>query len=200
MKNKRLLFSALSIALVGVIGTTGVLLTNSKYTTTVKGKATTNIAKWVFDVTGKDSYSPSDTIKTINLAETCRPNTLVDGNIAPGTEGSFEITIDTQGAEVGIDYEIEFANLPANFPKNLVFTFDNNNFNLETGFKGNIPANAVAKDKVITKTVNWKWVYESEDSATVENEDKEDTADGIAGAKGLTFDIIVKGTQVKPVQ
>lgn len=197
MRKKRLLFSALSIAVVGIIGVSGILLTNSKYTTTIEGKAETNIAKWVFEVSANDSYSESDTIESINLAETCTPGTLVDGNIAPGTEGSFDIVIDTTGAEVGIDYTISFSNLPTNFPKNLVFSVDNQKYDLATGFTGNIAANA--EEKQVTKTVSWKWLYEAENEADIASEDVEDTEDGVTASKDLTFDITVTGTQVRPV-
>lgn len=198
MRKKKLFFSALSIALIGAIGISGILLTNSKYATTVEGNAKASIAKWVFDVSASDSYSESDTIESINLAETCTPETLVDGNIAPGTEGSFDIVIDTTGNEVGIDYAINFTNLPTNFPKNLVFSVDNQEYDLATGFTGNIAANA--KGKQVTKTVNWKWLYEAENESDIASEDVEDTEDGITAAKDLTFDITVTGTQVRPVQ
>ena len=191
MFKKKAVFSAVCIALVASIGLSGVLLTNSKYTTTVTGEGSTSIARWVFDVSGSDTYSSTDTIQTINLAQTCDQSTLLDKQIAPGTNGSFDVEIDATGAEVGIDYKVEFTNIPEDFPTNLKFTVDNEEYDLTTGFTGNIPANAT--NKVITKTVNWEWPYETL------NGDIADTTDGIADANDLTFDITVIGTQVAPI-
>ena len=50
---KKAIFSAVCVAAVAVIGLSGVLLTNSKYTTTETGQASTSVAKWVFDVSGR---------------------------------------------------------------------------------------------------------------------------------------------------
>lgn len=83
MKKQKVIGSILSLGLIVSIGIGGVLLTNSKYTTTETGQATTSVAKWKFDITGTDTYSSSDTIKNITLAQTCDETTLIDKQIAP---------------------------------------------------------------------------------------------------------------------
>lgn len=191
---KKAIFSAVCVAVIAVIGLSGVLLTNSKYSTTETGQASTSMAKWVFDVSGNDTYLQDDTIKTINLAQVCDETTLTNGQIAPGVSGSFDIVMDATDAEVGIDYNVEFSNIPEDFPKNLVFTVDGEEYDLANGFSGNIPANA--ENQVVTKTVHWNWAYETDGGAG----DETDTADGIADSNDLTFDITVTGTQVQPVR
>lgn len=191
MRRKKAFFSAVCIGLIVAIGATGILFTNSKYTATENGEVTTSVAKWVFDISGRDTYSDDDGLETINLAQTCDELTLLDKQIAPGTSGSFDVEIDATGSEVGIDYVVTFTDIPTNFPKNLKFYVDGNPYDLEAGFSGNIPANAT--NQIVTKTVNWEWLYETPDG------DKDDTDDGIADANDLTFGITVTGTQVRPV-
>lgn len=191
MKKQNIFKSVLSLSLVALIGMGGVLLTNSKYTATEYGQGSTSIAKWKFDISGTDTYSQSDTIENITLAQTCDEKTLIDKQIAPGTSGSFDIIIDSTDAEVGIDYEVTFSNIPTNFPKNLKFFVDDKEYQLEEGFTGTIDANDT--EKVLVKTVNWSWEYETE------NGDNDDTQDGLADANDVKFDITVTGTQVKPV-
>lgn len=191
MNKKKVAFSLVCIALIMFIGFTGVLLTNSKYTTEVTGEGSASVAKWVFEVSGTDTYSDTDNLQSINLAQTCEETTLLDGQIAPGTNGSFDIQIDASESEVGIDYVVAFSDIPTKFPQNLKFYVDGNEYDLSSGFSGNIAANNT--DKVITKTVNWEWAYETE------NGDITDTLDGIADENDLTFDITVTGTQVAPI-
>lgn len=108
-----------------------------------------------------------------------------------GTKGSFDIIIDTTDSEVGIDYEVIFSNIPDNFPKNLKFSVDGNEYQLSKGFSGTIDANDT--EKLLVKTVCWDWEYETP------NGDEADTQDGLVDANDLTFDITVTGTQVRPV-
>ena len=44
--------------------------------------------------------------------------------IAPGTNGSLDIILDTTGADVAIDYAVTFDNL-VNKPTNMKFTYGN---------------------------------------------------------------------------
>lgn len=71
------------VLLLLVVITCSILFTNAKYTSSVNGAVSASVAKWVFNVTGNDSYSSEDTISNIKLAQTCDVKTLTNGKIAP---------------------------------------------------------------------------------------------------------------------
>ena len=162
--------------------------TYSKYKAEVKGENQNGaeIAGWNFNVNGT-----SRELKSINLMQTCKQETLTNGKIAPGTSGYFDIIIDATGTEVGIEYQVIFENEQSK-PTNLTFTYENAKYNslkeLEKVLKGNINANDSEKTKVIT--VDWQWNYESGNSQI-------DTQEGLT-LSNYTFDIIVTGIQVVP--
>lgn len=166
----------------------------SKYLTQVEGKGVLQVAKWAFLVNGQTAN-----ITNLNLAKTYHANTLLENRIAPGTRGSFNIEIDASGSEVGIDYEVVFAN-EQNKPQNLNFTYAGNTVSsikaLEEFLKGRIDANS--EQKVKTMTIEWNWPYET---GTLENEkastDAKDTEDGKNLSK-YQFDIVITGKQVEP--
>ena len=89
----------------------------SKYVTEVRGDGTAEVASWNFKVNGE-----ADQVQTICLASTYNNQTLVNNKIAPGTEGQFDIMIDGTGTDVGINYNIKFAN-ETQKPKNVVFVY-----------------------------------------------------------------------------
>ena len=167
----------------------------SKYLTQVNGKGVIEVAKWAFLVNGETA-----SVTNINLAKTYKAETLAENTIAPGTNGSFDIKIDATGSEVGIDYKVVFQN-EENKPQNLQFTYDGHTVNtikeLEQFLKGTIEANSSEKIKIMT--IEWNWPYET---GNLENEksiqDEEDTNDGKL-LEQYKFDIVVTGTQVKPV-
>lgn len=168
----------------------------SKYLTQVEGKSVIQVAKWAFLVNGQTA-----SITNIDLAKTYNADTLVENTIAPGTSGSFDIEIDATGSEVGINYEVSFAN-EKNKPQNLQFTYEGNTVNfvkeLEQFLSGTIAANSEQKKKLIT--IYWEWPYETgetEEEKKIQNE--EDTEDGKTLAE-YQFDVIVTGKQVEPTR
>ena len=160
--------------------------TYSKYESKIRGNEGATIAGWNFKVNGENEQ-----IKSINLMQTCKQETLTNGKIAPGTSGYFDIIIDATGTDVGIYYEVIFENENEK-PTNLIFTYEGINYssikNLENVLKGNIDANDPEKIKVIT--IDWKWPYDTANSQI-------DTQDGL-NLKNYTFDIVVKGIQILP--
>lgn len=167
--------------------------TLSKYTNTITGNGETEIAKWIFKVNGE-----TEKFATIKLADTYDQTTLIDGKIAPGSSGSFDLVIDATGAEVGIDYKVDFQN-EINKPTNLKFKYNEQTLekieDFEQFFKGTIDAND--ENKIRTLTVQWEWPYETGTEAQIDANDKIDTLEGVQ-ALDYTFDIIVTGTQVIP--
>ena len=147
MKKKRLI--SLILILLIVFISLSIVYTNAKYTSTVNGNVTTSVAKYVFDITATDSYNSTNTIENLVLAETCDEKTLVDGNIAPGTSGSIDLVLNATGSEVGIGYEVTFANISEHeLPTNLVLKLDGENWDTDKKITGTIDANA--NDKTVT--------------------------------------------------
>ena len=168
--------------------------TFSKYVTEVRGDGTAQIATWDFKVNGQ-----KEEVQTISLGSTYDSSTLVNGKIAPGTEGNFQIIVDATGSDVGIDYKIKFSDETTK-PTNLKFYYQEVEYNsiLELGdaLSGTINANDENKSK--TFDIKWKWNYETGSNPTeIASNDKIDTQN----AQEITnyeFDVIVSGTQVVP--
>ena len=112
-KQKRALRICLVVALVLLIFLVG--YTFAKYYSEIKGGGNGTIAKWSFV-----ANNSKDTIQTISLVDTAKNVSLVEGKIAPGTKGSFDIVIDATGSEVGVDYEVNVAE-ETNLPTNLLY-------------------------------------------------------------------------------
>lgn len=174
----------------------GVLMgiTHAKYISEVKGNGEMKIAKWSFKVNGQ-----TEETTTINLLDTYDARTLLDGKIAPGTSGSFDLVIDARESDVGVKYTVDFKN-QANKPSNLKFKLGNELVDdlekFEDIFTGVIDANAT--NKVKTLTVQWEWPYVTgEELEDIEANDIIDTKDGL-NALDYTFDVVVTGTQVIP--
>lgn len=191
MKKKAVVIIAILVAIIlSFVGGQ----TYSKYVTEVRGDGTAQIATWDFKVNGQ-----KEEVQTISLGSTYDSSTLVNGKIAPGTEGNFQIIVDATGSDVGIDYKIKFSDETTK-PANLKFYYQKVEYNsiLELGdaLSGTINANDGNKSK--TFDIKWKWNYETGSNPTeIASNDKIDTQN----AQEITnyeFDVIVSGTQVVP--
>lgn len=191
MKKKAVIIIAILVAIVlSFIGGQ----TYSKYVTEVRGDGTAQIATWDFKVNGQ-----KEEVQTISLGSTYDSSTLVNGKIAPGTEGNFQIKVDATGSDVGIDYKIKFTDETTK-PANLKFYYQEVEYNsiLELGEALSGTINADDENKSKTFDIKWKWNYETGSNPTeVASNDKIDTQN----AQEITnyeFDVIVSGTQVVP--
>ena len=191
MKKKAVIIIAILVAIVlSFIGGQ----TYSKYVTEVRGDGTAQIATWDFKVNGQ-----KEEVQTIPLSSTYDSSTLVNGKIAPGTEGNFQIKVDATGSDVGIDYKIKFTDETTK-PANLKFYYQEVEYNsiLELGEALSGTINADDENKSKTFDIKWKWNYETGSNPTeVASNDKIDTQN----AQEITnyeFDVIVSGTQVVP--
>ena len=166
----------------------------AKYISQVRGNGIAEIATWSFKVNGQ-----KEQVQEIKLVSTYNSETLVNNKIAPGTSGSFNIIVDATGSEVGIKYNIKFAE-ESNKPQNLKFVYGGKEYDsikqLGDELSGTIAANE--EDKTRTINVQWKWNYETGSSADqIYANDIIDTNDAISIAN-YTFQVIVTGTQVEP--
>ncbi len=161
----------------------------AKYYTVVDGKGKVGIAKWSF--IARDN---NNDITNISLKDTASEVSLVDGKIAPGTFGSFDIIIDATGSEVGVDYDINVVS-EDNVPTNMKFkqkdsstSYSNLKELADTELNGSI--NLADSNKVKTITVEWEWPYETE------NGDAADMANGV-NAGNYQFGLQIIGSQAK---
>lgn len=166
----------------------------SRYINEVYGKGVIKVADWSFIVNGE-----STKITNINLANTYKKETLKENTIAPGTQGSFNIVIDANGSEVGIEYKVIFEN-ETDKPSNLKFVYGEKIVNsikeLEPLLKGEIQA--VDAEKIKTMEIKWVWEYETgENKEQIEENNKKDTQDGKLLAN-YKFDVVIQGNQIEP--
>ena len=191
MKKKAVIIIAILVAIVlSFIGGE----TYSKYVTEVRGDGTAQIATWDFKVNGQ-----KEEVQTISLGSTYDSSTLVNGKIAPGTEGNFQIKVDATGSDVGIDYKIKFSDETTK-PANLKFYYQEVEYNsiLELGEALSGTINADDENKSKTFDIKWKWNYETGSNPTeVASNDKIDTQNS-QEITNYEFDVIVSGTQVVP--
>lgn len=174
----RIAFVALALTLITTCLMSGTL---ARYTSTVSGNGTASVAAWSFKANGETA-----SMANVALTDTTLNSKVTTGKIAPGTDGSFDVSLDGSGSDVTIDYVIKIDDI-TNKPANLKFYTDSafsEELNLTTGLTGSIALNALATP--VVKTVYWQWVYGSE---VVDN--------GDAG-KAMTFTISVTGTQSDP--
>lgn len=175
------------MATLGIIGGS----TYSKYYTEIKGTGNAKVARWVFKVNNE-----TETIADIKLSNTYNQSKLVENKIAPGTNGSFDIVLDTTGANVAIDYRIKFDNC-INKPSNLKFTYNGTTSNTLEGLENLLEGRITLDDsRTKTITIDWSWDYQT---GTNENEiNRNNEIDTNDAGKDFTFDITITGTQVNP--
>lgn len=189
-KRKKIIIIAIILLALGLLFIGG--NTFSKQVTEVKGKGVANVANWSFKVNNNEAQ-----IQTINLASNNNKN-LTDNKIAPGTSGNFQIKINAEGAEVGINYKISFIN-ETNKPQNLFFVYNDKKYKniteMEKDLTGTIDATTGEKEKNIE--IYWEWPYETMIDGDSSVNDKIDTQDS-KNIKEYTFDIKVEGVQILP--
>jgi len=162
----------LILALIIVGGATYAL-----YQSTPRGKAIGAIANWNFKV--------NDATSTFKINMNTNSKNTVDGMLAPGSYGSFDIRLDASGTDCDVNYKVEFANMQGK-PENLKFYLDE-----EYQQELNIPEENLTgvieygKNMVKVITIYWNWEYGSD----------KDNQNIIGGE--MTFDINITGSQIK---
>lgn len=193
--NKFLKIGLVGVTLAGIVAGVFINSTFSKYINKVSGDGETEIAKWSFKVN-----QATEEFATIKLAETYDRATLLNGKIAPGTKGSFDLIIDATSSEVGVKYDVDFTD-ETNKPTNLIFKVGNKTAStieeLESVLTGTIDANDTNKTR--TLTINWEWPYVTGTGNTIASNDKTDTDEGLK-ALDYSFNVVVTGTQVEPTK
>ena len=188
------------LILIGLLLITFAGFAYAKYITRLNGKATVNIAKWSFKVNGKTNEN-----FVIDLATTRtgvkQEAEVKEGYIGPGSVGVFEIELDATGSEVSLQYDINLnVDYSDNqiFPKNLIFYSDSlmQNAIYHNDDKINLNGFISWNDniKIHTKTIYWKWDYET--GSTQTEKDNNDIVDSYWMGKPITLSMNVIAKQV----
>ena len=176
-KRRHIIIVAIILFLVGLIMV--FIGTYAYYQTTSTGSVSGTIATWVFKAnnnasTFNISLTPTQTSRTLN------------STMAPGTSGSFTITLSTVGSALAANYTITFSNF-TNIPSNLKF-YSDSSFTTVTDItaSGYSLTGTLNAGSSIDKTIYWKWDYGTSSSIS---------ADSAAADKAVSFTATVVGTQ-----
>lgn len=188
-KRKIIILCALLLIMLVIIGIGG--FTYAKYIAQETGSGSATIADWSFKIE-KDA---GQQVKTVNLADSAERDSVVNGKIAPGTSGSFRVTLDSTGADVTTRYNLRFFG-ENNKPENLFFTYDGKKYNslAEIGVIGGFIGHQET-DRKVSLIIKWEWPYET--GTTEEEKSKNnqiDTQD--ANLDDYTFSMIATGDQI----
>ena len=164
--------------------------TFAKYTGQVSKSGTATVAKWAFETDNSGSATFD-----VNLSTTADATTLAKVNgkqrIAPGTAGSFSITLTNPTSEVGVNFTVALDSIEDK-PTNLKFYKDAQHTTELVPGTGTITGQIKSNDSTgIAVPIYWEWKYETT------NGDAADTADGIA-AESLTIGLTITGVQTQP--
>ena len=167
----------------------------AKYTSSQNGSANAQVAKWYFDLKNTSGQSLA-TAGPIDLADTIDFSHVKSGTIAPGTNGQFQMVVDTRGTEVSLIYNIDIT--LTNCPVNLNFYSDANHTTLipKTGNKLSFEEYLTAgQAQNYNQTINvyWDWPYETLD--TNDDPTAGDTQDLADKGKTVTLSIVATGTE-----
>lgn len=91
----------------------------------------------------------------VNLMNTYDTNSLVEGKIAPGTNGNFTVSLSNENNTYPIDYELQL--IMDSHPENFKYSYQGQEL-IDNKIKGSIDANA--KQDIV---IDWEWSYHSND-------------------------------------
>ncbi|MBQ2836214.1 MAG: hypothetical protein IJE68_05215 [Clostridia bacterium] len=190
MKNKTRKIIGITCAILLIVLVQAIGVTYAKYLTEEKGTGSAEVAKWSFQIDKNGAQT-----KTVKLVDPVNKDYLINGKIAPGTDGTIVITLDGTGSEVDIDYSVKFAN-EKNKPTNLTFTCNGTSYKSLSEINnliGTIKYDAETPKKDII--IFWRWNYETGNTPDeIATNDAIDTLD-VNNITQYTFDIIATGTQ-----
>lgn len=182
---------ALLIAIVAIVLVSG---TYAKYTTSLTGTSSAQIAKWAWNISGADidanttSYTLDlfSTIKDTATYGTTNEANVIDGKIAPGTTGEFNIQI-TNKSEVNAEYSVTFGE---ENPLGAAIEYSTDGgANWGTVAVLDVDTTAIAQNETVTVPVQWRWAFTAEGNAAAQSD--RDEADTLVGFGADTTDTTV---------
>lgn len=193
MKKNRIFILGIVTMFVAILSLTLVSGTLARYTSTGTGTGSVEVAKWDVQINGNQLVNnPGATNTTFNLFSTTTNydelgDDVVDGKIAPGTQGSFSFVL-TNASEVTANYAIDYDIDEAGVPLEWSLTGDPSSWTTDLADVAADAGTVLAKE-VGSKTivVYWRWIFDGDDEV--------DTDLGLNGAEP-TVTINVTFTQV----
>ena len=176
-------FVVVGVAMLGLVAAV-----YAKYISQITKTGEATVAKWAFTEKNTTGTVSCDPTKTYTAA------TLVNGKIAPGTEGECQIAISNEDTEVGIEYKIELPASVTGKPTNLKF-YKDSSYTTEMTSSSPITGTMAPGATSSTVSVYWKWAYQDGTTAY----DTADTTDGIS-AGTMSVEFAVTGTQLQPAE
>ena len=182
---------ALLIAIVAIVLVSG---TYARYTTSLTGTDSVQIAKWAWNISGADidanttSYTLDlfSTIKDTATYGTTNEANVIDGKIAPGTTGAFDIQI-TNKSEVNAEYSVTFGE---ENPLGAAIEYSTDGgANWGTVAVLDVDTTAIAQNETVTVPVQWRWAFTAEGNAAAQSD--RDEADTLVGFGADTTDTTV---------
>lgn len=203
MKKNKMMRIASVLLVAVLLSTCAISGTFAKYTSKATASDTARVAKWDIEVEDTNiavtGAQPTVTFDLFNCTDT---NVDTDGSgaekvIAPGTAGSFELTIENL-SEVKAKYTIELSETNAgNIP--LKYSIDNTTW-VDSVAELTMTAltdQEIGMNATKNQTVYWKWVFEgTAEGAHAGQTDATDTELGIAGTATVTITATITVTQV----
>lgn len=175
-KRQRAIIIAIILFLLGLI----LIMagTYAYYQRTLTGTVTGTIATWNFKANNSASSF------TVTLTPT--GNKTANSTIAPGTSGSFSVTLSAASSALPVNYVLSFSNFN-NIPTNLVFYTDSSHTTVaDIEASGYSVTGSLTAGGSATKTWYWVWPYGTASSVTADNADAN---------KSVSFSVDVVGTQ-----
>lgn len=158
----------------------------AKYTSATDGTATAQVAKWSFKLV--DGVTETTDVIDFAITRTDGYGKVVEGLLAPGTFGEFQIGIDARGTETILEYtiDVELENKPTylKFYKDAEKTQEISVIDNKLTLDGYMSLEDVKE--IRTETIYWDWPYENGDDVT-------DTNDS---GKLVTMQVSVTGYEV----
>ncbi len=150
--------------------------TFAKYISTGEGSDTVKVAKWSIkagdtEIATQDGATTTvtfDLFNTIKDTDGADEDDVVDGLIAPGTSGAFDLGI-TNASEVTAKYIVEYE-ITNNAGVPLEFKVGSNDWTTNIAALNIAEDNAVELEEgatVSTQAVQWRWAYEQTPNADV---------------------------------
>ena len=180
MKSNKQKAGIMALAVLAAVGSYFIAGTYAKYTSTISGSDSADVAKWSWTINNTNINSAETTTYTFNLFDTIKDSDgtsaesdVTSGKIAPGTSGSFDINI-TNNSEVNATYAIAFtATNGSNVP--IEYSADRTNWSSSVGGLNVAATNIAIGASSTTKTVYWRWAFTG-----AEGVDAADTALGFS--------------------
>ena len=189
MGNKMLKLTSF-VLLVTMIALTLVSGTYAKYTSSASGTDSAVVAKWNIkagakgsetSITGSNATVAFNLFDTINdTGNTADETDVADEKIAPGTAGSFEMSIKNDSevtARYGISYTLSASDVPIEFSVD-----DGNTWTTSLSNVAASDSTKIAMNSSKTVTVMWRWAFTGDASTnyTSSQTDETDTALGLS--------------------